>query len=102
MTLQSCRQCGACCIAPSISSLDKPAGVRCHHLTDRNTCSIFGSTNRPAVCSSYAPGTDCGHSFLEAMEKLTRLETLTSPVRTDDPLNYPGGQASWPTLTGNP
>ncbi|HRE18664.1 MAG TPA: YkgJ family cysteine cluster protein, partial [Rhodocyclaceae bacterium] len=27
-----CREgCGACCIAPSISSLNKPAGVPCRH-----------------------------------------------------------------------
>ena len=43
-----CRvNCGACCIAPSISSViplhsfGKPAGVRCLHLDNENKCSIF-------------------------------------------------------------
>lgn len=79
-----CRQCGACCIAPSISSLDKPAGIRCPHLTSGHTCSIFGAASRPDVCSSYPPGEECGNSFTEAMEILTRLETLTSPARGED------------------
>src|SRR5687767_14313051 len=40
--------CGACCIAPSISSpipgmpQGKPAGVRCVQLTEDNRCRLFG------------------------------------------------------------
>jgi Fe-S-cluster containining protein len=40
--------CGACCIAPSISSPipgmphGKPAGVRCVQLTNDDRCAIFG------------------------------------------------------------
>lgn len=43
-----CRSdCGACCIAPSISSpipgmpLGKPANTRCVHLDDNMRCGIF-------------------------------------------------------------
>ena len=52
----NCRPgCGACCIAPSISSpipgmpRGKPAGVRCVQLDDANRCRIFGDAARPGV-----------------------------------------------------
>ena len=48
----SCRPgCGACCIAPSISSLNKPAGVPCVHLDTDFRCTIFGRPERPACCA---------------------------------------------------
>src|SRR5215210_2105952 len=80
-----CRSgCGACCIAPSISSPipgmpnGKPAGVRCVQLSDDNRCSLFGKSERPAVCVSLRPSEEmCGNSNQEAMERLTKLERLT-------------------------
>ncbi|MBL8300799.1 MAG: YkgJ family cysteine cluster protein, partial [Rhodanobacteraceae bacterium] len=58
----ACRtSCGACCIAPSISSpipgmpRGKPAGVRCIQLTDDNRCAIFHSPERPEVCGRLRP-----------------------------------------------
>lgn len=78
--------CGACCIAPSISSPipgmpnGKPAGVRCIQLTDDNLCKLFGHPDRPAVCSSLSPSAEmCGQSNAEAMAYLIRLEDITSP-----------------------
>lgn len=78
--------CGACCIAPSISSpipgmpLGKPAGVRCIQLTAENRCLLFGKPERPAVCVQLSPSREmCGENDLEAMQKLTELELLTSP-----------------------
>ncbi|HBY0841542.1 TPA: YkgJ family cysteine cluster protein, partial [Klebsiella pneumoniae] len=54
-----CRtDCGACCIAPSISSpipgmpQGKPANVRCVQLSNDNLCNIFGSELRPKVCGN--------------------------------------------------
>ena len=77
--------CGACCIAPSISSPipgmpnGKPAGVRCIQLDDRNQCMIFGKPERPAVCESLQASTEmCGDSHGYAMHFLARLESLTS------------------------
>ena len=77
--------CGACCIAPSISSPipgmphGKPAGARCAQLDDRNRCRIFGSPERPAVCSSLRPSLEmCGANDGQAMVFLARLEVLTS------------------------
>jgi Fe-S-cluster containining protein len=80
-----CRNgCGACCIAPSISSpipgmpAGKPAGVRCVQLDDGNRCRIFGDPSRPAVCRSLQPGPEmCGNSNEAAMTYLTWLETST-------------------------
>lgn len=79
--------CGACCIAPSISSPipgmphGKPAGVRCIQLTDDNRCKLFGMPERPAVCKSLRPTADmCGQSDEEAMASLTLLEQATMPV----------------------
>ncbi|MAU12238.1 MAG: zinc/iron-chelating domain-containing protein [Anaerolineaceae bacterium] len=83
--------CGACCIAPSISSPipgmpnGKPAGVRCVQLTDDNRCKLFGKPERPAVCSSLHPSIDmCGDNDTYAFEYLTELEALTSPQRGQD------------------
>ncbi len=78
----ACRAgCGACCIAPSISSPipgmpdGKPAGVRCIHLTDDHLCAIFTSDERPKVCAGFRAETlFCGECFEEAMEILRSLE----------------------------
>ncbi|MEQ1530798.1 MAG: hypothetical protein ABL925_15895 [Methylococcales bacterium] len=51
--------CGACCIAPSISSalplhpFGKPASVRCLHLDVDNKCLIFLLPSRPQVCHGF-------------------------------------------------
>lgn len=47
-----CTKCGACCVAPDISSLGKPLGVRCVHLTAGNLCAVYES--RPQICRDYA------------------------------------------------
>ena len=81
--------CGACCIAPSISSPipgmpgGKPAGVRCVQLTADNRCALFGKPERPAVCVSLRPSAGmCGRTDEEAMANLIRLERATMPSRT--------------------
>jgi Fe-S-cluster containining protein len=78
--------CGACCVAPSISSAipgmpnGKPAGVRCVQLTDDNRCKLFGRPERPAVCVALHPTEEmCGRSAQEALAYLTALERLTRP-----------------------
>ena len=82
-----CRSgCGACCIAPSISSPipgmpnGKPAGVRCVQLTDDNRCAIFGHAERPDVCVRLRPSPSmCGASRGEAIATLTAMERATQP-----------------------
>ncbi len=82
----ACRiNCGACCIAPSISSAipgmpnGKPAGVRCIQLDQHNLCKIFGHSERPAVCQSLKPSNEmCGETQSFAMMYLTKLERMTS------------------------
>jgi len=82
-----CRSgCGACCIAPSISSPipgmpnGKPAGVRCVQLADDNRCLIFGQPERPAVCVSLRPNpTMCGDDRDSALRFLAALELATQP-----------------------
>ncbi len=78
--------CGACCIAPSISSLipgmpeGKPAGARCVQLTAGNRCVLFGRPERPAVCVGLRPRRDmCGRSAAEALARLASMEAATSP-----------------------
>jgi uncharacterized protein len=81
----NCRaQCGACCIAPSISSPipgmpdGKPAGVRCIHLTGDMRCAIYGHPDRPRVCGSLEPSLEmCGKDAEEAFTYLERLEIAT-------------------------
>jgi uncharacterized protein len=83
----SCRAgCGACCIAPSISSRipgmpnGKPAGVRCIQLTEDNRCAIFGRPERPRVCGGLrAEPVMCGPDRLYAVAWLAELERSTSP-----------------------
>jgi Fe-S-cluster containining protein len=78
--------CGACCIAPSISSpipgmpWGKPAGVPCVQLDEHLRCRIFGSPERPAVCASLRPHESmCGRDRSDAMRYLSSLELATSP-----------------------
>ncbi|WP_201262429.1 YkgJ family cysteine cluster protein [Azospira sp. I13] len=78
--------CGACCIAPSISSpipgmpQGKPAGVRCAQLLDDNRCAIFGQPERPAVCGGLQPSPEmCGDGQASALAWLNRLEQATRP-----------------------
>jgi hypothetical protein len=74
--------CAACCIAPSISALGKPAGERCKHLTAEQRCELFGKPERPGVCTSLRPQLEmCGDSAAQAMETLIRWESLTRPGR---------------------
>ena len=77
--------CGACCIAPSISSpipgmpQGKPAGVRCVQLDDLNRCRIFGRPERPAVCAALKPEPAmCGADASEALAWLAALERATA------------------------
>ena len=77
--------CGACCIAPSISSpipgmpMGKPAGMPCVQLDDDYRCRIFGRPERPAVCSSLRPtDTMCGASREDALAFLAKLELDTA------------------------
>ena len=79
--------CGACCIAPSISSpipgmpSGKPAGVRCAQLTAENRCALFGRPERPAVCTSLRPSPEmCRQTNEEALIWLALLERETSPA----------------------
>lgn len=78
--------CGACCIAPSISSPipgmphGKPAGLPCVQLDDDYRCRIFGHADRPLVCASLRPSEAmCGRDRGEAMAVLSSLEALTRP-----------------------
>ncbi|NUT88762.1 YkgJ family cysteine cluster protein [Pseudomonas corrugata] len=81
-----CREgCGACCIAPSISSSipgmphGKPAGERCVQLSVDNLCRIFGQPERPAVCSGFAVDIEvCGNSREEAIRLIGWWEQATA------------------------
>jgi len=83
----SCRSgCGACCIAPSISSPipgmpnGKPAGLRCIQLDDANLCKLFGKPERPAVCRTLRPEPlMCGNDRAQALALLAALETASAP-----------------------
>ncbi|UML95659.1 Fe-S-cluster oxidoreductase [Shewanella xiamenensis] len=48
-------------------------------LSDDNLCLIFGSPDRPAVCSDFEASLDvCGDSNEEALWLITNLESQTS------------------------
>lgn len=76
--------CGACCIAPSISSSfplhpqGKKAGERCKQLDENNLCKLFGRSDRPDVCHNFqAAEWVCGTDNKQALAILTDLETIT-------------------------
>ncbi|NRD71824.1 YkgJ family cysteine cluster protein [Shewanella sp. VB17] len=76
--------CGACCIAPSITSSipgmpnGKLAGERCVQLSVDNLCKIFGMEERPDVCRSFTATFDvCGKTNTEALFLITTLEQET-------------------------
>ncbi len=83
--MMDCRLgCGACCIAPSISSPipgmpnGKPSGVRCIQLDDRNLCKLFGKPERPKVCHNFKACPDvCADNNAKALENILELERLT-------------------------
>lgn len=84
MTLACRAGCGACCIAPSISSPipgmphGKPAGVRCVQLDDSGRCRLFGRPERPAVCVRLRPEPAmCGTDRAHALAWLAALEAAT-------------------------
>ncbi len=77
--------CGACCIAPSISTPipgmpnGKPAGVRCTQLDKENLCLLFGNPSRPAVCEDFQAEIGiCGTSNEKALINITALEQATA------------------------
>ena len=83
--MQCRRGCGACCIAPSISSPipgmpdGKPAGVRCVQLDEANLCRLFERPGRPAICQRFsATVATCGETFAHALRELTLLEVMTA------------------------
>lgn len=82
-----CRSdCGACCIAPSISSPipgmpgGKPANTRCLHLDQQLRCELFDSPLRPKVCASLQANPEmCFTHRDDAMLYLIQLEADTAP-----------------------
>jgi len=76
-----CRiNCGACCIAVSISSSipgmpeGKPSGIRCIHLLDDYRCAIYNSPEKPRVCSDFKAEPEfCGKDREEALQILGNL-----------------------------
>ncbi|MEK6742456.1 MAG: YkgJ family cysteine cluster protein [Nitrospirota bacterium] len=88
----TCRPgCGACCIAPSLSSPlpgmpeGKPAGARCAQLSMDNRCMLFELPERPAVCASFPVMAEhCGSDRDEALALLAELERMTAVVHGDD------------------
>lgn len=83
-----CRpNCGACCIAPSISSpipgmpAGKPPFTRCVQLTPDHRCRLFGHPSRPAVCNTLRPEPEmCGATREHALLVLTQWELSTRPL----------------------
>ncbi|WP_373184799.1 YkgJ family cysteine cluster protein [Halopseudomonas sp.] len=81
----NCRSgCGACCIAPSITSPipgmpgGKPAGVVCINLDAEYRCRIFGHPDRPAVCAGFKADEEvCGDSQADALRMIGWWEAQT-------------------------
>jgi Fe-S-cluster containining protein len=87
-----CRSgCGACCIAPSITSPipgmphGKPPGIPCVQLLPDYRCALFGRPERPAFCAGLRPTEEmCAASREQALAYLAGLEQATRPHRIPD------------------
>jgi uncharacterized protein len=83
-----CRSgCGACCIAPSITSAlpgmphGKPAGVPCVQLMPDMRCAVFGKPERPGFCGGLQPSNEmCGVDREAALVWLIQLDNATAPL----------------------
>lgn len=78
--------CGACCVAPSISSPlpgmpdGKPAGVRCVNLDAAGLCRLWGKPDYPPVCRDFRPSPwVCGEDAASALALIAALEKETDP-----------------------
>jgi len=77
-----CRpDCGACCIAPSISSAipgmsgGKPSATKCIQLTEDLLCKVFNHPDRPKVCGNFKFDIlICGENKNDAMKIMGELE----------------------------
>ncbi|MBE2260816.1 MAG: YkgJ family cysteine cluster protein [Candidatus Accumulibacter sp.] len=82
-----CRpECGACCIAPSISTpmpghpAGKAAGEPCANLTADLRCRLWGRIERPSFCAGLRPSVEmCGDNRQQAIAWLSALEQATRP-----------------------
>ncbi len=80
-----CRlDCGACCIAPSISTAipgmpnGKKSGERCIQLDEKNLCLLFGKPQRPKVCGMFQAEVEiCGDTREQALANIIHLESIT-------------------------
>ena len=78
--------CGACCIAPSITSPlpgmpdGKPAGVPCVQLLPDMRCAVFGRPERPGFCAGLQASIEmCGDGPTHALAWLAQLDAQTQP-----------------------
>jgi Fe-S-cluster containining protein len=87
-TEHNCRtNCGACCIAPSISSPvgimknGKKAGEHCHYLDENLLCQLIDSDERPEVCKNFKfDPIICGNNQEEALAIMKELEGVNNVV----------------------
>jgi uncharacterized protein len=74
-----CLKCGTCCVAPDITALAKPVGVRCPHLDGDKRCAVYET--RPPVCRGYRPDGICREiaapTLAERVEKYLMLFGLS-------------------------
>lgn len=68
-----CYMCGACCIAYSISTLNKAAGVPCVNLMEDGRCGDY--ENRPQVCRGFKPDELC--VIISLLPKTEKVKIIT-------------------------
>ena len=66
----TCTMCGACCVAPDISTLGKGLGVRCEHLLADNRCGVY--EDRPKICRDYAADWLCEQIAAPTLDERVR------------------------------
>lgn len=84
--VRSCGTCRVCCKLPNIPELNKPLDTWCTHVNRERAsergCSVFGTAQRPSVCSAFSCGWALGMG--DAEDRPDRLGVLIQPtVRAD-------------------
>lgn len=98
--MSECTRCGACCVAPDIAALDKPAGVRCRHLTADLLCAVYES--RPRICRDYAADRLCEEIASPTLDERVRRYLERFGLREEAERNVRAGATSMRRARGLP
>ena len=98
---RSCGPCSLCCKVAVVPELSKPAGAWCSHARPgKGGCAIYGSPERPAVCSSFQCAWVARPNGLPDAFRPDRVHAYVTGLTTNDGIAAhvdPGYPDAWRT-----